>query len=593
MAYIQKVLPPPNKILTFSMGDFSGGLNNRSFDIIDNQASDILNMKFSDEVTMEKRPNQEYVDEFNPGAPVTHMDEYIPYTETPKSIRATNTNVYVDGVLLTAVNGKINGTNYMGRYFFTDGNKMFVYGKFAQATTTYEKVIGTAVNDYVLLEIVDPPAGFVPLDNTHNQGVRNIDYTNKKVWYEPCDNEIRDTSLGSNVTPKKPQFMVSHKDRLFVSGVTTDDDNVFITNVANPFYFPVYLPMQPPPNSDKVVGLVVYDDAVIVGRNHDIFYIDGMTNNPNLGFPLFQLKRINSHTGFANQDSVKVAHNFLFFLGSDGNAYGLASARNDIKILQTTILSQTVDLFKYPINLTRSDVYTATSAFHDDEWYVSIKDKVLVYNYRKRAWTMYTGFDARSFYVKDGLLTWGNVSGRVCKFGAEYMDFGSVPYQAFFRSKFFDMDDSNSHKQFREFFIVAHTFDEFKSDVFMTFEIDYVDVNSDVVIANQISVWGKSRWGDRFITRNINASIPFQIGRRGRQIRFTMNNGYTPSEPVATRDDLNVYPERKENMLVLVQDEGVYYAFKGGVWEAKSTEDLNQPMRVYQVNGDYEFRGKR
>ena len=63
MAYIQKNTPPPNKILNFSLRNFSGGLNNASDLLEDNESSDLLNMSFVDETLLEKRKGQELFDE--------------------------------------------------------------------------------------------------------------------------------------------------------------------------------------------------------------------------------------------------------------------------------------------------------------------------------------------------------------------------------------------------------------------------------------------------------------------------------------------------------------------------------------------------
>lgn len=593
MAWIQQTTPPPNKILTFSLKNFAGGLNNRSDLIEDNQASNLLNMSFSSNEIMKKRFGIKDAElNIEPlASPIVYLHEYRPYKDEDVLVRATEEKMYI-GELEEEISGIPDAVNFKGRYFFLDGEKYRVYGKFPQETTTYEKIIGTAVDEYLVFEIVNPPENFTPLGTQHVKGVVNYDYTNKKVWYEPCQNEINDTHLGSNVLPENPKYIVSHKGRVFVSGSEKDNDNVYISAIDNPFYFAVALPMQLPPNSDEVKGLAVFDDGIVIGRRDDLYVIHGMTNNPNLGAELFKLKRINSHTGFANNHSVDVAHNYLFYLGSDGNVYALGTTKQDEWTLSTTILNQQIDLFKFPIDLNKDDLKDAFSIFFDDEWLLSIKDKVLVYSYRHRAWTMYNHLEIRSFYKLQNQLVFGVESGCVSKFSDDYLDY-DTPYEAFWISKVFDMEDSNSQKQFREFFIVAHTFEHFKSDIRMTFEIDYVDVDSEVVIENQISIWGVSRFGDRFITRNINASLPFVIGRRGRGIRFKFSNGFTSSGNVETRLDLNDIANRVYGLTYYVEDEESYYSFIDGRWVKQSVEDLNQAMQIYQVNGDYELRGKR
>ena len=573
------------------MKDFTGGLNNRSEQLKVSEASDLINMMFDDDTVMTKRHGQSYFDNTNFTNPIVYIDEYRPYTDEPVMIRATSDSFYIEDTKLTSISGKPCGVNHYGKYMFVDGNKLWVYGRFEQTTSTYTKVIGTPINDYVLMEVTSPATGHPQLDATHTKGVLNINYTTYKVYYEPCKNEFEDTYKGANVVPTKLKYLISHNGRIFASGCNEDDDNVFISDIRNAFYFPVSLPIQLPPNSDKVVGLSVYDDAVIIGRFNDVYCITGNTNRPNFGTEVFTLKKINAHTGFASGDSVDVVNNYLFYVGNDGNAYALSSVKNDVRVLSTTILSQQIDIKKSPINISLSDLRTSASVYFQDHWYVVVGDKVLIYSYRHKSWTMFNDFNASFPYKFNDILIWGRKDGRTAKFSEDYLDFGA-PFEAFWRSKYFDMDDANSYKQFKEFFLVSHTFESFVSDVDVTFEVDYVDINSKATISNQIAVFGRAKWGDRFINRNIVASIPFIIGRRGRSIRFKFSNGYLPSATLANLEELEVY-QKKEGTLVYVTSESCYYLFEDMVWKKKEIYELNQAMKIYQVNGDYELRGKR
>jgi len=593
MAYIQKVTPPPNKILNFSLRDMSGGLNNRSDELKDNESPDLINMMFIDDVLMEKRKGQKYYDALDLASPITFIDEYKPYNDDDVLLRATDSALYAGTTCLSdTLAGTPTGTNHGGRYFFADGAFLKVYGKFPQSTSTYQKVIGTAVDEYMIMKVVTPPE-YTPLDTSHVQGVLVVNYDDKTIWYEPCQLELEDPYMGANIVPDGMKYIVSHNGRLFASGVDEDDDNVFISDVNNPFYFPVSMPLQLPPNSDKVVNMIVFDDAVIVGRMQDIYAIRGNTNRPDAGVQPFYLRRINSHTGFASPTSANVAHNYLFFLGSDGNAYALGNTNTEERILATLILSQTIDVKKAPISVDMDDLLTATSVFFQDMWYLSIGDKVLVYSYRNRSWVLFNQLNARSFYVLNNELIWGNDDGRIAMFDdVNYTDFGT-PYEAHWYSKRFDMDDANSYKQFREFFIVAHTFEDWDSQIKVVFEVDYSDVSGGVTIENQISLWGISKWGSRLINRNINESFPIVIGRRGRNIRVKLTNGYFVHGTVETYGDLEAYLGKQEGVVVKVIDESAFYLYTKGSWVKLVDSDINQRMKVYQVNGDYELRGKR
>lgn len=567
-------------------------MNNRSEILQPNQCSDVLNMTFADDTVMEKRRGSTIVDTLRLNGELVFIDEYKPYNDTDVLIRATKTEIYVGNMKVANIKGQITGVNFAGKYFFADGEKFYVWGRFPQRSTTYEEVIGTPDANYLLMEVVNPPQGFTPLGTEHTRGKVKYDYTNRKVWYEPCQNEIEDPYKKSNVLPQNPRYIVVHNGRLFISGSKKDNDNVFISDLNNPYYFPVSLPMQLPPNSDKIVGLHVYDDSVVVGREEDIYVITGMTNRTDMGVPVFRLRKINTHTGFANHYAVNVAHNYLFFMGSDGNAYALSSIQGNERALASSILSRTIDFFRPPVNLTKQDIYEASSIFFDDKWYITMKDKIMIYSYRHQAWTMYNNLHARSFYKFNNVLFWGNKDGQLCMPSEDHLDQGE-PYEAYWSSKTFDMGEPSYYKQFKDFFIIAHTFDNFNSDIGVTFEIDHIIVKENFLIKNQKSIWGKSRFGDRFINNNVNASLPFSIGRRGRTIRFIFRNGFEIGTPVSTVDELDGYLGKKEGLLVKVTSTNQYFSFINGTWVEQTMENLNQTMRIYSVNGDYELRGKR
>jgi hypothetical protein len=353
--------------------------------------------------------------------------------------------------------------------------------------------------------------------------------------------------------------------------------------------------MQLPPNGDEIQGLSVFADSVVVGRKHDVHVIYGNTNRTNLDGQLFRLKRINTHTGFASNDSVDIVNNYLFFLGYDGNIYSMITTKTDVDNVTTSIVSRDVDLLKHPISATTADFSTARSVFYKDEWYLCIADKVLIYSYRHRAFTMFryaNNVKVTSFYVKDYQLIMGSGLGRILKSTPNvYSDLGK-PYQAYWYSRTLDMGDPATFKSFREFYVTAHMF-SVPSTVNFKFEIDYVDTDGSEKVYNSNSVWGQTTWGERFINRNVISSIPIVIGRRGRTLRIKLYNGYFQSDTVANKAALDAYLNDKEGMLVYVTSESKYYLFTNLEWVEQTNLDLYQPMKVYEVSGQFEFRGKR
>lgn len=688
MAYIQNNVAPLEKTYVFSLKDFSGGLNNRSEVLKDNESSDLINMMFTNGEVMEKRKGQRTINDFQLDIPITFIDEFKAFksaTDGPKwgvarwgerfyetanlMVVASDKEVYIDGKKVADVKAKICGISHEGYYFIVDGDKINAYGKFPKVQSTYVNIIGELPDeeDNVVLTVISPPEGYTPLGGiegvvtvqdvkvedgvpqallgdgkwyilivyngmdinigssytaeydeadptkvklvdsksalSHAEGILNVDYTNKNVWYEPCKAEIEDEYKGANVIPKNIKYIVGHKGRIFASGDREDDDNIFISDVGNPFYYPVGLPMQIPPDSDKVVGLTVYDDAVIVGRERDIYAISGETNRLDLGLELFNLRKLNTHTGFANNTCFNHVHNYLFFIGSDGNAYALSSSRQEYRILSTQLINDTIDMFKEPINMSYGDIRDVVTCFNNDYWYLSIEDKILVYSYRHKAWTLFNGFDARSFYVLNNELRWGNAHGQISTFSRNYLDFGK-PYECYWSSKFFDLDEPSTNKYFKEFNVISESHDNYDNDLYVEFNIDHYGKGNMVHLKPKVS--------DHTRINNVAYSIPFRINKKGKNIRFTFVNGITHIGEVELYTQLQTYP-KLDGSLVYVKAEDKYYLYRYGSanlttvcgeydwdciiksmgWVEVGNVEINQPMKVYQVNFKYKLSGGR
>lgn len=595
MAYIQKMNAPQNRIIPFHIVNYSGGLNNRSHLTKDNESSNLLNMTFYDDVVLEKRKGTTTYDNTVLTEPVTFVEEYQPYNQANQMIRAGKSTMKIDkpsGVVNVSVAGDVDGINHEGKFYFVDGDKIRVYGVFPQASDTYTSVVGTATSDYVVMEVVNPGT-FTPLDTSHKKGKTVINYTTKKVWYEPCQNELNDPYKGVNTIPDNPKFIKAFKGRMYIGGSAQDDDNIYLSDIANPYYYPVALPLQVPPNADFVTGLAIYDDSIIVGRKRDIHVITGVTNNPELGLEMYELKKLNTHTGFLNNKTVNVAHNYLFFMGYDGNAYALGNSRTEFKQLATTLLNQTIDFEGNPFGFDKSDMTEACAHFFDNVWYISIKGYVFCYHYKIRAWVVFNGLNIRTFYDKDYTLLWGNEAGQTCLFTDNYLDQGQ-PYLSYWESGALDFGDPSTFKQYRDVFLLSHSFTGYESDIRVGFQLDFNDIQGQINIPNEVARFGTARFGDRYSAKAMNTSLPFTIGRRARNIKIRLANGYTVIGTVADVASLpTVGLNDEDTYFVTATSQYATWDDYNRTWVYNTASGLNQPMRVYQINGEYELRGKR
>ena len=593
----QPNIPAPNRQQTFSLKTFTGGLNNFATSPEQNCATDILNMEFRDEHAMAKRFGTTRADTTDMPYPITHLNTYRPYTDTDVPVRADKERILIGTheKAVTRTDGMealVEGVNYMGMYFYVYGEDIYVHAK-GQAASTYVQVVGTPDTESRTWKIDAPPTTAVPLGTEHQQGVRIYNYNSSTISYVPCQNELEDASKGANVPPAYTSYIVTHKNRLFLSGNRRDDDNVFISDALNPFYFPVSLPIQIPPNSEEVVGMAIYDDGVVVSRTTDMYAITGDTNNKELGYELFKLRRLNTHVGFMNNRVAHFAHNYLFYLGADKKVYALSSVRSADKVLVTSVISNKLDLTAAPLAFTDAELKASVGVFHENMYYLSIGTRILVYSYLHTAWTVFDNLQVTSFERRGTALYMGDSEGHVVQFDkTTYLDKGK-PFKARWASTWFDMGDTLSFKHFKEFIVLGQAYKDSSSDVRVGFEIDYAEQRHSYTVENKMSVWGVSAFGDRFITKHMNESYPLHIGARGRVIRITLENSYVETGKVQKLDELHVMTRMRDDDLVYVIDEKTWYLYRDLEFHGVNANEFNQPMSVLQISGDFEFRTKR
>lgn len=780
MAWIQKTIPPPSEVVPFRINNFSGGLNNKSSDgqLASNEAFNLLNMAFFKDGVMEKRKGTVRYVESKLDTPILFQDIYKPINDENIVIQATKDAVYLNFVKTFDIKGVCDGVNYLGKYYFVNGENIYilekkdeeillykivnppstkVVGEYKKEDMTFkvesldgikvgmsivvetlegseeikvasideetneitmesrieelpepEPVVGKVILDssteftykisedetcvlvtfedfveecnvylnedgtgkefivandvhsynqikaseepesnsfYIseegnlvicmdkgMLEedfevsstgirgyLIDHPIAvvfleepeeiiqldgfkydvsdgslvrlYVPRPEEFTEGVMQYDEEKGLAWYEPCVQELDDPYKGEAHVPEKPTLIELNKDRIFVSGCEDTPHMVYISDVNNTLYFPVNLPLQVPPNSDKIVGLKYFHSAIIIFRKYDVHVLYGNTNRMDTG-DMFRLKLINTHTGSVNNNSIQIVHNYLFYLGSDGIVYRLHTPQTNTDLLATKVVSKEIDLFKEPIGYELEDLDSASTIFFNNEYWLSIKDKILVYSYDYMAWTLYNNINATSFLELDGELIIGTDDGRTLQFGVGYSD-DYLPYVAYWISKRYDFGIPSNYKQFKELYIIAHVYDDYVSNIKLDFEIDYVNVRDTPVVKSRLSLWAVAQWGDRFITRNIAPSLPLPIGRRGRVIRFMFGNGYFVDGIMETFQDILDLEEYIKDTIYFVKDEKKCYTYNGMRWVEMDEEELYQPLRIYEINGDYEVRSKR
>ena len=614
-------MPTSNTRLTFTLNDFSGGLVNTVNDakMKDNESPDMLNMQFRNDGLLQKRPGTVWLSSTPWGQ---DLIDVIPYEYAPNQIvmlyltpnYLCYTDEYGDPYVVWQNEGRqLKYVHYMNQLFFVDGLYLYSYDHNSNKTYKY----------------VNPPEGFTPAPTPTIEGVTKEKYVKHfenghnecaelyEKWYEPCQYELEDGYKGSNVVPTALDLIEVKGNRLYVRSMLEGMENmVFISDILNPSYFPAGLPIQTPPTDDVITAFHTFGDYLIIGRRDSIYALYGTTNRED-SVNQYVLYEVHTHAGMANNNSADRVHHMMFFAGSDGNFYKLTPPSSYNTSLSTTKLNTKLDITMPPFNFTSSDIKNAITKFDSANglWYVQLGDETLVYNYDMSAWTRYNNIDALNFFIVDNELRFSRRTGSIYRFASkegnqkyydEYYDVDAgvkidLPISAYWTSRNMDFGAPARVKQFRDTYVTSESFEDYSSTINVKYEVDYVDIYESFKVENEISKWDKAIFdSSKFVSRNIDRSLPLMINRRGRTLKVFFGCGYK------YWGSLQVFPAPgmvEENQLVYVVEEGKLYVriprrdgyetIKDKYFRELTDSEMNQALLVHNVMGVYELKGYR
>lgn len=609
-------MPMQNTRLNFVINDFSGGLVNNMNDakMLDNQSPDMLNMQFRNDGLLQKRPGTVFINNTPFGQ---ELMDVIPYEYEPNN----ELIMYLTPTMLCYVEGEntvkqvwenqglyIKHVHFMGKLYFTDGFFLYCYDH--KENKTYK--------------IVNPPNQFTPAPKpaiTGEHKTKHIkNFSNGSAyyekWYEPCQYEMEDGYSGANFIPPAIGCLAIHKDRIYISGGDFSPNMIWISDILNPEYFPSSLPIQTPPTDDVITALHVYNDNLIIGRRDTIFALSGNTNRSGSS-EQYKLFKVNCHTGMTNYCSANQVFHMMFFVGSDGNFYKLNPPGVSNDVLYTSLLNSKIDITLPPFNFTSDSLNESLTIFDsvNNLWYIQLGDITLVYNYQLMAWTRYSNIDAINFFKINNVVHFTRGNGSYYRFADkegnqqyfdEYYDINAnttikLPVSAYWTSRNMDMGSPARVKQFRDTYVTSESFEDYSTTVNIKYEVDYVDIAQSFKIENEISKWDKAIFDlNKFVSRNIDRSLPLMINRRGRTLKVFFGCGY---QYWGSIQNLPAPGLIEENQLVYVISEGKLYIRiprREGFTDVKDKyfmefpeSELNQALLVHNIMGIYELKGYR
>ena len=525
--------------------------------INDNEASDTKNMRFVSSTLMEKRHGCTVDTNYNSlEDKIVWVDEYKPMLGESHLIRATIDELYVDNTKIADLEGRVKGVNFYGKYYFVDGSTLRYYDgtrtyqiirepvgylsqKYEQtqsgstATMQFDELLPnvkdnarvfilssvahadgnifgtvTSISDTTVNITFDETLGpfyidkgmpvyfYTPLGIDYYEGevvseeIDGVWYT----WYQPCINMLADTDASGTYIPSAPDCIVSHKDRLFVSGDPEQPHSVFVSHILSEFYFPSLHNIGVTPNGEKIVDMFVFDTALIIGRNEDMFALYGdSVNAQRYGGEDFYLKKMDTSTGLMCSDCGALINNYYIFLGYDGRFYRLNTPTTLVEYLVTKPLPRKIDIYEEPFNIDSKERLKLSSvAFYNQVLFNIADDLIIVYNYDNMAWTYYTGMHSSSLYTDGINLLIGSTDGEILNYeylADVYSDCGRT-IECIYAGKRFDLKQPANFKYFKSFMLTSHAWEGIYSTISVNFEEDYFDFEVPLKFNSNFTVFG-------------------------------------------------------------------------------------------------------
>ena len=383
---------------------------------------------------------------------------------------------------------------------------------------------------------------YIPNDISYNAG--NMVITDDYVWYEPCMNELDDEKAGENFLPNKPTNISVHNGQLCVCGDTEGNNVLFMSQQANPYYFPASHTFVLESTGDGIVDFFEFDTALVVGRHKDLWVIygEGIYSDTNA----YRLSKVDAHTGFACANCGALINNYYIYLGYDGVFYRLNTPTTYTEYLMTIPLNTDIDITKAPLNIITKDIQSLSPIVYNNEvWFAFDGDipKIIVYSFDNMCFTYYEGMNATCLYSNDVDVYIGRKDGIISKYDKTcYSDLGQG-YQCRFVTKRFDFDSPANFKYFKQVKLTVSVPDDAYSSVYLRAIVDSYSREFNGAVEPNF-IFGSVTWGQIFSNVDVYHSQWQQLSNRGRNIQFEFYNNsvnqpmcvYEISIPYTIRD---------------------------------------------------------
>ncbi len=373
----------------------------------------------------------------------------------------------------------------------------------------------------------------------------------------------------------RPQFILTHKNRVFAAGSKDWPGYLYFSSLENPEDWRSPLSggtgglVRVARDNDYITGLAVLSDSVVVFTRRSIYllYVDG---DPEIDWIL---RKTNSDIGCVNGFTIADVDNGLYFLSERGvsvfngqrtNVIGNALSFDNFGASE---ISEKIETKTRPEQNALFDFRwdKSVAAYFDNKYIICVRRNANSNNYafvldtRRQSWTFYDNYKFSSFTTglsndKTVLFAGGGNEGVVYEVrnaDFAYTDDDGDPIRSHFITKAFNFAGLEITKEFRRSFISYYTGST--SGIWYSYSVDFKSfievlfpfrgVSSDVprwagTDGDATDPWGESIWAGAEDIDVLFRDIPHKP-IWGRTIRFRIAN-YTNNT-----DALEDFPDEK------------------------------------------------
>lgn len=331
-------------------------------------------------------------------------------------------------------------------------------------------------------------------------------------------------------TPFKPNYAIVHHNRVFYTGNPDAKDRVYFSQLNDPTTVEMTINdvvhggstttggggiIDLQSNEVEITGLAVFLDALVIFKSDSVFSLTGYTPDTD-----FKVSRINVASGCIAPRSIVSANNGVYFLGKDG-VYVLTTPFEGY-IATRAVSEKITPIFRSIV----TEAQKIHAVYKDKCYFLFHSEGTLMFDEVLTSWTKFdTKMNCSLSDTKRNVVFMGGENGFVYCFDSlqlhdEYKPGVITGIDAFYSSAYYSLGEPEVTKKFKGVKIFYKPDPESNVYIAVKTEVDYKD-KTRLFLSSYLSlIWGETPWGYQDDPENYTwwGGIRDQLAR---MIRFT------------------------------------------------------------------------